>query len=82
MHIQIIGSGCPTCHKLSEMVKSIVQEVGNGDTVDYIVGDKGTDMIVELGVMSSPILTVDGKIVMVGFIPDRNKVKAKIYGNV
>jgi len=64
------------------MVKSIVQEVGNGDTVDYIVGDKGTDMIVELGVMSSPILTVDGKIVMVGFIPDRNKVKAKIYGNV
>ena len=82
MQIQVIGSGCPTCHKLNELVKSIVQEVGNGDTVDYITGDRGTNMIIELGAMSSPLLVVDGKIVMVGFIPDKNKIKAKIYGHI
>lgn len=82
MHIQVIGSGCPTCHKLNELVKSIVQEVGSGDTVEYIVGDKGTNTIIELGAMSSPLLTVDGKIVMVGFVPDRNKIRTKIYGHI
>lgn len=82
MKIQILGSGCPTCHKLHELVKSLVEEVGRGDEVNYVTGDDGMQAILELGAMSSPLLVVDGKIVMVGFTTDKNKVKAKIYGHI
>lgn len=82
MNIQVLGSGCPTCQKLHKMVEEIVGEVGKHDVVEYITGDKGTGKILELGIMSSPVLLVDGKAVMVGFIPDKNKVKEKIYGRI
>lgn len=82
MKIQVLGSGCPTCQRLYELVRSIVEEMGGGDEVEYLTGDEGTQAIIELGAMSSPLLVVDGKIVMTGFIPDKNKVKAKIYGHI
>lgn len=82
MKIQVVGSGCATCHKLHKLVKSIVEEAGKGDEVEYITGETGTEMILELGAMSSPLLVVDGKVVMVGFVPDKSKIKAKIYGHI
>lgn len=82
MKIQVIGSGCPTCNKLHELVRGIVEEVGQNDSVEYIAGDEGVKAIIELGAMSSPLLVVDGKVAMMGFIPDKNKIKAKIYGHI
>jgi hypothetical protein len=82
MTIQVLGSGCPTCQKLHAMVGEIVQEEGKNDVVEYFSGEKGTGKIVELGIMRSPVLLVDEKVVMVGFIPDKSKVREKIYGHV
>jgi small redox-active disulfide protein 2 len=82
MKIQILGSGCATCKKLHEMVEIIVKENGGKDIVEYLTGDAGTDKIIELGVMGSPVLLVDGKVAMVGFVPDKNKIKNKIYGHI
>ena len=82
MKIQVLGSGCPTCQKLNALVEEIVSESGKGDAVEYITGEEGTVKIIKLGVMSSPVLVVDGKVVMVGFIADKEKVKAKIYGHI
>lgn len=82
MNIQILGSGCPTCQKLHLIVEEIVSEVGKNDTVEYITGDEGIKEIMELGIMSSPVLVVDGIPVMVGFIPDKNRIKEKIYGYI
>ncbi len=72
MKIQVLGSGCPTCKKLHEITKEAVVQLNLKDEVEYI-----TDIskIVEMGVMSSPVLAVDGKPVMVGFLPDIEKVK-------
>ncbi len=73
MKIQVLGSGCPTCKKLYELTKQAVKELNLNDEVEYI-----TDIskIIEMGVMSSPVLAVDGKPVMVGFLPDVEKVKS------
>ena len=72
MKIQVLGSGCPTCKKLYELTKQAIQEVGIKEEVEYI-----TDIskIVEMGVMSSPVLAVDGKPVLVGQLPDIEKIK-------
>lgn len=72
MKIQVLGSGCPTCKKLFEITQEAVKELDLKEKVEYI-----TDIskIVEMGVMSSPVLAIDGKPVMVGFVPDIEKIK-------
>lgn len=72
MKIQVLGSGCPTCKKLYEVTSQAVKELGVDAEVEYV-----TDIqkIIEMGVMSSPVLAVDGKAVLTGFLPDIEKVK-------
>jgi len=75
MKIQVLGSGCPTCKKLFELTKQAVEELGLKIEVEYI-----TDIqrIVEMGVMSSPVLAIDGKPAITGFLPDVEKIKETI----
>jgi small redox-active disulfide protein 2 len=75
MQIQVLGAGCSSCKKLYEMASEIVQELKLDVKVDYITD---VSKIVELGIMTSPVLTVNGKPVMVGFIPNKEKIKDAI----
>ena len=75
MKIQVLGSGCPTCKKLYEITQKAVGELGLTDTVEYLTGNEGIQKIIELGSMSSPVLSINGKIAMVGFTPDVEKIK-------
>ena len=72
MQIQVLGSGCPTCKKLFELTKKAVAELKLKTEVEYI-----TDIqkIIEMGVMSSPVLAVNGKPILAGFVPDIEKIK-------
>lgn len=76
--IEIIGSGCVKCKKLFELTKEAVGELGLNDNVLY-----STDInkIVDMGVMSSPVLTIDDKPVLVGILPDKEKLKEIISQN-
>jgi hypothetical protein len=78
MNIQVLGSGCPTCQRLKEITQRAVTEMGRLEKVAYITGAEGMKKIIELGAMSSPLLVIDGKIAMVGFTPEIEKIKAKI----
>jgi len=73
MTIQVLGSGCSTCKSLYELTKRAVSELQLGVEVDYITD---VSKIVEMGVMSSPVLAINGKPVMVGFLPDIEKIKS------
>lgn len=78
MKIQVLGSGCPTCAKLNEVVTKAVEEMGLKEKVEYLTGAEGTGRIIELGAMSSPVLAINDKIAMVGFTPDLEKIKETI----
>lgn len=78
MKIQVLGSGCPTCKKLYETTKQAVSEMEIANDLEYLTGAEGMQKIIELGVMSSPVLVVNEKVVMVGFTPDINKIKSAI----
>jgi small redox-active disulfide protein 2 len=75
MNIQVLGSGCPTCKKLFELTQQAVKELDLKTEVEYI-----TDIqkIVEMGVMSSPVLVINGKPVIYGFLPKLEKIKESI----
>ena len=63
MNIKVLGGGCCKCESLLEAVKEAVAEKGIKAEIEYI-----TDMarIMEYGIMSTPALMIDGKIVSMG----------------
>jgi len=77
MKIEVLGSGCPACHKLFELTKKAVADLGLKDEVEYV-----TDIqkIIEMGVMQIPVLVIDGKPVMTGATNDIEKVKSFFIG--
>lgn len=79
MTIQVLGSGCPTCKKLYDIVTIAVDDMCPDCVVEYITDIK---RIVEMGIMSSPVLAVDGKPVMVGYTPDIEKIKKAITSGI
>ncbi len=64
--IQVLGSGCPSCKRLYEMTKLAAQELGLDADVEYVTD---VQRILAMGLMSSPVLAVDGKPIIVGFVP-------------
>ena len=63
MNIKVLGGGCCKCENLLEAVKEAVAEKGGDAEIEYI-----TDMarIMEYGIMSTPALMIDNKIVSMG----------------
>lgn len=72
MNIKVLGSGCANCKKLESIAKNAVKELGLDTNVDYI-----TDMakIMEYGVMRTPALVIDEKVVLQGRIPNVKEMK-------
>lgn len=70
--IHVLGTGCPKCKQLTQNAEEAVKELG----ADYEV-EKVTDItkIVEFGVMSTPSLVVDGKVVVVGKVASVEEIK-------
>lgn len=61
--IYVLGSGCKKCNTLEDHVKQALQELGLQEDVFHIT-DFG--VIAELGVMTTPALVVDNKVVSYG----------------
>ncbi len=79
MKIQVLGSGCPTCEKLFAITKKVVQSIETEKiNLEYYTGIEGTQRIIELGAMSSPVLVVNNQIALIGFTSDENKIKNAI----
>ena len=70
--VQILGTGCPKCHKLAENAEAAVKALG----LDYEI-EKVTDIneIMKFGVMLTPALAVDGEVKIVGKVPSSDEIK-------
>ena len=71
MKIQIIGGGCPNCKQLENNVRRAVERLG----VDIEI-DKVTDSneIMEMGVMITPAMAVDGEVKSTGRVLSPDEV--------
>ena len=79
IQIQVLGAGCKTCKELHEKVVEVAERISSDLEVEYI-----TDIakIVELGVMSSPVLVVNEKIISAGKVPTEEEMEKVILGAV
>lgn len=69
--IKILGSGCKKCNALEEAARQALAELGMDDKIDHV-----TDFskIASYGVMSTPALVVDGKVVSFGKVLKKDEV--------
>ena len=79
MNIQVLGSGCTNCKNLFELTKRAVAELNRIDEVEYITD---VNRIIEMGLVSTPVLAINGKPVMVGATADIERIKELIKGNI
>jgi len=70
--IQILGTGCPKCKKLTENAEAAARALG----IDYEL-EKVTDVneIMKFGVMMTPALAVDGEVKVAGKVPGVDEIK-------
>ncbi len=75
MKIQILGTGCPKCKKLSETAEKAASASG----VEYEL-EKVTDInkIMSFGVMMTPALAINGEVKTVGKIPSVEEIMEMI----
>jgi len=78
MEIKVIGPGCANCKRLLDVTKKAVIEAGLTTEIEYV-----TDIqkMVEMGIMQTPALAINGKVVLSGFVPDIKTIKNKIKEN-
>ena len=77
MKLEILGTGCPKCKKLTELVTEAVKELGVTAEISKV---EKIDDIMNYGVMTTPALVVDGKVVVAGRIPSKDDIKKWIGG--
>lgn len=70
--VKVLGSGCKKCNALEANVEEALKELGMDDVIEHV-----TDFaqIATYGVMSTPALVVDGKVVSFGKVLSKEEAK-------
>jgi small redox-active disulfide protein 2 len=76
MKLEILGSGCANCQKLYATTEAAVRDLAVGDVEIVKVEDFPT--IMSYGVMSTPALAIDGKVVVSGKVPSQAELSSMI----
>lgn len=73
--VKVLGSGCAKCNALEQAVREALEELDMETAIDHV-----TDFaqIAAYGVMTTPALVVDGKVVSCGKVLKKDEAKALI----
>lgn len=73
--VKVLGSGCTKCNALEQATREALEELGMETAIDHV-----TDFaqIAAYGVMTTPALVVDGKVVSYGKVLKKDEAKALI----
>ena len=77
MKIEVLGTGCAKCRRLEENVRKAVKEAG---VQAEIVKVQDLDQILSKGVMMTPALLIDGRIMAVGRVPGVDEMVRMLTG--
>ncbi len=70
--IEVLGPGCTRCKETYRVVRHVVEEGG----LDVeLVKDESIERMMALGLMATPGVAIDGKVVLSGRIPKAEEVR-------
>jgi small redox-active disulfide protein 2 len=75
MEIKVLGTGCPNCKKTKAVVAEALQELHLDAQVLEV---QDIPSIMAYGVMSTPAIVIDEKVVSAGKVPAKSQVIAMI----
>ena len=78
MTIQILGPGCPNCRQLEENARRAAARLGLEASFEKVTDG---DRIVEMGVMRTPALAIDGAVKKFGKVFSAEELAEVLAGN-
>ncbi len=72
-NIKVLGSGCANCNTTLKLIEEIAQARGAAVKLEKV---EDMAAILGYGVMSTPGVVIDGKVVHAGGVPDRKKIES------
>lgn len=72
-NIKVLGTGCANCKTTMKLIEDAAKEKGVDIQLEKI---EQLQDIMAYGVMSTPGVVVDGKVVHAGGVPSRDKIAA------
>lgn len=69
--VKVLGSGCTKCNQLEVAVKAALEQLGMDTNIDHVTD---FSQIASYGVMTTPALVVDGKVVSYGKVLKTDEV--------
>lgn len=72
MEIKVLGTGCSNCKNTIALIEQVAREKGTAITLAKV--EELRD-IMSYGVMSTPGVVIDGKVVHAGGVPSRDKIE-------
>lgn len=79
MKIEVIGSGCKKCKTLFELTKEVAFELKIKENILY---SNDINKILSMGIMQSPVLTINDNPILIGFLPTKSQLKELISKNI
>jgi small redox-active disulfide protein 2 len=70
--IKVLGTGCAKCRKLEELTREAAGEIDLECEIEKV---EDIQKIMSYGVMMTPALVVDGKVVATGKVPSVSELK-------
>lgn len=72
-NIKVLGTGCANCRTTVALIEAVAKKRGTEITLEKV---EDLPAIMSYGVMSTPGVVVDGKVVHAGGVPSSEKVEA------
>lgn len=75
MEIKVLGTGCAKCKSLEKATREAVEKTGLNATVSKV---EDIVEIMQYGIMTTPALVIDGKVVVKGRVPSEKELSELI----
>ncbi len=72
MEIKVLGTGCAKCKKLEELARQAVEKMGLDARIEK---EEDIYKIMQYGVMRTPGLVINGKVVLTGKLPKAGELE-------
>lgn len=77
MEIKVLGTGCTKCKNLEKLTQEAVEMAGITANITKV---EDIMEIMKYGIMATPALVIDGKVVVKGRVPSKDEIVSLLKG--